>query len=130
VRTYEDVAAYYDVSVCPSSGQCNVSDTLHHRGHAQRNTVHWSPRRLSKPGLRNFLRLVAQTRLLRYAEMNKAMRIYAENVWIDHASRDLRVRFPRRYSESDRAKTRWLESQGQTLTIQAHRWAHRQESQS
>ena len=67
--TYEEVAARYDVRLCPSSDTpgCNATLADHRRGHPTNATIHWSPRRMNVRGLRAFLKLVATTRILRFA---------------------------------------------------------------
>lgn len=128
MKTYDDVAAYFDVAICTSSAFCGVSDKQHVSGYAYNNRIHWAPRRLTRPGLRRFLTLVAQLRLLHYERMNRAMRIYSVNAWVSRIAPGLHVRFPNSYSSSDRAKVRWLESRGMPISAPARRWAHRQET--
>jgi hypothetical protein len=130
VHTYEDVAAYYDLDICPRVGHegCLVATKAEHdQGTVvpRERVIHWTPRRVTRLGLRKFLKVVARTRVLRYYLMNKAMRIYAENVWATKAARELHIRLPRRASSADRRRIRWLVSQGQAVSAPARRWAER-----
>lgn len=128
VRNYEDVAAYFDVHLCDGS-DCVVPIARHKRGAVvlPHRIVHWADRKLTKPGLRRFLKLVAQIRILNYNHQNQAMRLFAENTWAAQAAQALHVRFPARYSTADRAKARWLIATGEPVSAPAYRWAHRQE---
>ncbi len=139
MKDYEDVAAYYDVHLCDGLtpvgerlyGACPLSHAQHKRGVVvlPHRIVHWSGRKLTKPGLRRFLKLVAQIRVHNYNHHNQAMRLFAENTWANAAARVLHVRFPARYSAADRARVRWLIATGEPVSAPAYRWAHRQEKQ-
>lgn len=124
MKTYADVIAYFSVRTCDGC----TEDIDHRTGSVTGSTVHWTPRRLTRPGLRKFLMLVARTRVLRYNQMNRAMQIYAENAWATRASQYLHLRFPRRYSEVDRATVRWLITRGHEVSAPARSWAQRQEN--
>lgn len=127
VKTYEDVAAFFQANLCPSPQMgCSVVQKDHDRGVATYdNVVHWTPRKMTRPGLRKFLKVIARIRVHNYVVMNKAMRIYAENAWTIHAATQLHIRFPTRYSTADRANIRWLMSTGMEVTPVASRWANR-----
>lgn len=129
MRTYQDVAAYFDVTLCasPATPGCHATPAEHQRGKATGQVIHWTPRRMNVRGLRSFLKTLAETRILRFNSLNKAMQIHASATWANAAASQLHVRFPRAYSNADRAKVRWYESQGQAITAIAHRWAHRKE---
>jgi hypothetical protein len=130
VRSFDDVAAYYGLDICPHVGYngCLVATKAEHdRGTVipRERVIHWTPRRMTRLGLRKFLKVVARTRVLRYYLMNKATRIYAENSWATRAARELHIRLPRAASAADRRRVRWLISQGQKVSTPARRWAER-----
>lgn len=132
LHTYTSVADYYGLKICPAVGHdgCLVATKAeHNRGVTlpRERVIHWTPRRLTKMGLRRFLMVISHTRVKGWFLMNHAMQIYAENVWATSAARDLRVRFPTRYSSADRRRLRWLISQGAPVTTPARRWAARKE---
>ena len=122
MRTYEDVAAALSVRICFED-----ADEAHLRGFVGGNTVHWTPRRMTRRGLRNFLMLVAEIRVLRFAERNRAMRIYAANAWATKAAAGLHIRLPRSYAHADRVYMRWLVANGDAVSPAAHRWAYRKD---
>jgi hypothetical protein len=126
--TYEEVATHFEVRLCSSNPGCAYRPVDHQRGVAgSRDTIHWAPRRMNVRGLRIFLTLVAQVRILRYWNLSKPMRIYASATWAQRAASQLHVRFPRRYSQADRTRVLWLISQGHEATPAALRWAARKE---
>lgn len=130
MQTYDDVAAYYDLDICPQVGHngCLVATKAEHdRGTIvpRERVIHWTPRRVTRLGLRKFLKVVARNRVLRYWMSNKAMRIYAENAWATKAARELHVRLPRKAASADRRRVRWLISQGESVSTPARRWAER-----
>lgn len=130
MRTFDDVAAYYDLDICPRVGHngCLVATKAEHdRGTItpRERVIHWTPRRVTRLGLRKFLKVVARTQVLRYWLMNPAMRLYAENAWATNAARELRVRLPRKAASADRHRLRWLISQGHKVSVPARRWAER-----
>jgi len=130
--TYDHVAAHFGVRLCPAFGHdgCIVAPVDHRRGAVMptERVIHWAPRRLSRMGLRRFLKVVARTRLLNYYTMNQAMRIYAENVWATRAAAELHIRLSASLSLRDRLLVRWLASRGAALTPAAQRWAARRPS--
>lgn len=130
VTSYEDVAAYFDVRICPEVGYggCLVATVgEHRRGVAppRERVIHWSPRRFNRLGFRRFLKLIAHVRIQGFYAMNPAMRIYAESTWAQRAAALLHVRFPTHYSDADRRRVRWYMSQGHGVSVQAKRWAER-----
>lgn len=127
MRSYEDVAAYFSVTLCTGC-DWNQGTIDHRKGSVTGDVLHWESRRMTRPGLRKFLLLIASMRILNYHRMNRAMQIYAANTWATRATQYLHVRFPHRYSQTDRATVRWLITQGHDVTEPAHRWAHRQET--
>ena len=138
MKSYADVAAYFDVYLCDGlmpTGErhlyeiCPLSTAQHQRGAVvlPHRLVHWRDRKLTKPGLRRFLKLVAQIRIHNYKNLDTAMRLFAENTWANEAARALHVRFPARYSAADKARARWLIATGEHVSATAYRWAHRQE---
>jgi hypothetical protein len=130
MMTFAQVAAHFGVKICPAIGHegCIVSPVDHQRGGvwpSDRSLVHWSPRRMTRLGLRNFLKVVARTRLLNYYAMNKAMRIYAENAWAAKAAAEIHLRLSRSSSANDRLLVLWYASRGHVITPAAQRWAKR-----
>jgi hypothetical protein len=125
VTSYEDVAAVLSVDLC---AECEFFPIKGHRaGAASGNTIHWAPRRMTRRGLRQFLMLVAEIRVLNFRRLNAAMRVYTRNVWAANAGKLFHVRFPRSYSRVDRYLIRWLISQGAAVSDAAQRWAYRKE---
>lgn len=126
--TYTDLATQLGVKLCQGAwyGEVGTPEPDHIRGWADRRLVHWWPeRRVTKPGLRRFLTLVAATRLHGYQDMNAPMRLYATNAWAVRTARDLHVRIPHRYADEERRRARWLVSKGEPVTPAAKRWAYR-----
>lgn len=125
--TYPELTTHFGVKLCQGNwyGETGAPEPDHVLGFAD-TKVHWYPdRRVTKTGLRRFLLLVAATKLLGYKDMSPAMRLYATNTWATSAAASLHRRLPRRYSDQDRRRARWLISQGQTVTPSARRWASR-----
>jgi len=125
--TYADLATQYGVKLCQGNwyGEVGTPEPDHVRGWADRQVHWWPERRVTKTGLRRFLTLVAATKLHGYKDMSTAMRLYATNVWAVNAAAELHVRIPRRYSDADRRRARWLVAQGAVVTPAARRWANR-----
>lgn len=131
--TYDEVAHHFGLTICPAPGHedCLVATWAEHRNGTvtPRGTqVHWTPRRMTRSGLRRFLKAIARTRVLRFYRLNKPMRIYTENVWAYRAAAELHVRLPAHLSTSDRLLVRWLHTQGATISPAAQRWATRKET--
>jgi hypothetical protein len=127
VRHFTDIAAGLGVRHCPGPGPtCGLTASEHRRGEVRGDVVHWTERGVTRNGLRSFLKLVARTRLLNYRTMNKAMRIYAENMWANHAAMEsFHIRFRSSLSKTDRLQIRWLVGRGMEITDEARRWANR-----
>ncbi len=98
--TYDEIAARVGVRVCPS---CDHGD--HKVGFIYLGRVHWAPRRVVKPGLRRFLKLAAMT-VLGIERMKEPQKTYWTAALADDLAHGLHVRFPRKYSELDRAFVR------------------------
>lgn len=125
--TYPELATYLGAKVCKGNwyGEVGTPEPDHVRGFVD-TRVHWYPdRRVTRTGLRRFLLLVAATQLHGYKDMSPAMRLYATNAWATRIAADLHRRFPRRYSDADRRRARWLIAHGQVVTPAARRWANR-----
>ena len=119
--TYESLAARYGVRVCTGCERGN-----HRLGFTDGGAVHWAPRRIHRPGLRNFLKLTAELMLgLKHAR--EPERTYWKCVIAEDMARTLGVRFPRRYAELDRALVR-ATMIGRTLDEETRtamqRWAY------
>lgn len=127
MRTYADVAAAFNVKLC---GGCDsFTPAQHQEGEARANTVHWTPRRLERRGLRRFLTKVAGIRVLNYNLYSKPMQIYMANAWTTSAAAALHIRFPRSYARNDRLLARGLVVRhGDELTPAAHRWVYRKDN--
>jgi D-mannonate dehydratase len=125
--TYRGLAEQLGVKLCQGNwyGEVGTPEPDHVRGFADRQVHWWPERRVTRTGLRKFLMLVAATKLHGYNDMSPAMRLYATNARAVMLAADLRIRIPRRYADGDRARARWLISQGQVVTPAARRWASR-----
>lgn len=99
--TYEELAKRYTVRICTGCpGGYN-----HKEGGASLDTIHWFPRRVSKPGLRRFLKLAVLI-LLGLNRMPEPQRTYWMASGAEDLARQINVRFPRRYADLDRARVR------------------------
>lgn len=114
--TWDEIATQFDVKRCPA---CDGYDHTH--GAVSTNTVHWADRHLTRHGLRHYLMLIAQLRLIHTEEGWRS--IYAQNVWAISAARQLHVRIPARYSDNDRARVRWLITKDEAVPANVKRWA-------
>lgn len=131
--TYDEIARHYGLTICPAAGHgdCLVATATEHEDGTvvpRETVIHWRPRRMTRSGLRRFLKVVARTRILHYYRLNRAMRIYVANRWAYRAGLEAHVRFPVALSEADRLEVRWLASHGDIVTPVALRWATRKES--
>lgn len=102
--TYAEVAAKLDVPYC---GGCD--DVA--RDGVRDGRIHWRERRLTRPGLRVFLRLVVQVAHPGWAVLPPWRDLYLTNVEITRLATVVGIRLPRRYADNDRARVRWSLSQ-------------------
>jgi len=100
--TYEGLAARFRVRLCPGGDTFN-----HEQGQYDqyRGIIHWRPRRVTKPGLRRFLKLV-MTSMLGLAFFKEPEKTYWAAAGAEDLARQLHVRFPRHYADLDRARVR------------------------
>jgi hypothetical protein len=123
--TYDEAARRFSVKVC---SDCPNGD--HGRGYAQPrlNTIHWRTRRVNKFGLRRFLLLVAQLRLINFDTLSGWERIRASNTWVAQTgAKTLRVRFRRELADADRAEARWLMNRaGAEPSPEMRRWLRKE----
>jgi len=117
-HTYRDLALRYEVEVCFDG--CFRRD--HGRGAIDRQgTIHWSDRRMTRSGLRRFLKLVFDSRPSwpkvsdavvwgRHPDRERtALRIFYEHVFAYRtALHDLGIRLPASLAAADRARVRSL----------------------
>lgn len=104
--TYRELAARYGFELCE---MCDLN--AHEQGHLQGDRIHWRERRVTHSGLRRFLLLLAGPYLVRngFGSPNReAEWIWMRNVWAYNQALDLGYRLPRRLSEVDRARVRYL----------------------
>ncbi len=114
--TWDEIARHFGVTRCDG---CPALD--HVRGQTSFYAVHWYDRRMTKLGLRRYLMLISELRLVYLDE--EYMRIYASNRWAADAARQLHIRIPARYSDNDRARVRWLIEHKQNVPDGVRRWA-------
>jgi hypothetical protein len=122
--TYSEAAYALGFELCAQE-MCNKSTLDHRKGTLRGSTLHWTDRRVTKPGLRRFLMLAASHDI--YSVPRWAL-IWNRNVWVVAAAEKLRVRLPSRYSDEDRAKVAWelRDTHDPTYEQQAAlRWAGR-----
>lgn len=107
--TYSAVAHLLGLRHCGDG-----SDQRHWTGYIEWDEtpcLHWTDRRMTKRGLRTFLKLAARA-LVPDANPGRAERfvaLYWQNVEADRLAQDIGVRFPRDLADPDRAKVRfWL----------------------
>jgi hypothetical protein len=106
--TYSDVASQLGIALC-GTGSCRGIGN-HEQGWTAygMTVIHWRDRRMTRPGLRRFLKLVATAQTIRMRD-ERFVRLWSQNVAADHLARRLGVRFPRSLADPDRAKVRlWL----------------------
>lgn len=113
---WDDVAKRFDVKRCNGCGSSN-----HTKGWTRNGVIHWSDRNVTKMGLRRYLMLIAEARIVR--PDTEWGRLYSYNVWAARASKDLRLRIPARYSDNDRARVRWLITKEVRVPDEVKRWA-------
>lgn len=88
--------------------ECSIGN--HQRGwsNPSRATVHWTDRRVNKLGLRRFLMLVGAIRHSHNRGQPPWQRLYEQNVYAyQRGLSEYHVRFPARFSASDRARVRY-----------------------
>jgi hypothetical protein len=126
--TYEELVAQYSLRVCTGCGRGD-----HEAGFVEVGRFHWRlPRRLTRPGLRRFLRLVAQSQLGIRNDDPEPAKTYWISVMTDALAAGLHVRFPRKYSELDRAFVRAQladhrpKGLDEDTRMRLYRWAMRQ----
>jgi len=109
--TYEEVAGRFGVRLCPDAEgrlHCDLSLPVHDQGMGTMNGyVHWTPRRVTRRGLYNFLRHAVDV------NWGTAGRRYAERLWMRETiayeyARELGIRFPRAWADPTRAHVRGL----------------------
>lgn len=107
--SYTSLAIRYEVDLCTSEDHCGeLSRTAHRRGVVGWGDIHWHERRYTKSGLRRFLILVGQVRLLR-GDRTEAEWIHDLNMFAYRtALHDLGVQLPRHLAAQDRARVRFL----------------------
>lgn len=113
---WDDVAQHFGVKRCATCASGN-----HTTGWTRNGYVHWSDRHVTKLGLRRFLMLIAEARIIR-PETDWG-RLYAYNVWASKAAQDIHIRMPARYSDNDRARVRWLITKDEHVPDAVKRWA-------
>lgn len=113
---WDDVARHFGVKRC---GMCGSGD--HTKGWTRNGLIHWADRNTTKIGLRRFLMLIAEARIIR--PNTEYGRIYSYNIWAARASKELRLRIPARYSDNDRARVRWLITKEEHVPDAIKRWA-------
>jgi hypothetical protein len=132
--TYDEVAKQLEVELCPGGDGCwwetvaitTPARATHRTGFVDgKGVVHWRPRGVSRPGLRNFLKLVAAAKHPELREMSMAARLWRMNVIANELAAKLHVRIARHYSDLDRA---YVREQIDTITDtdtrrQAERWS-------
>jgi hypothetical protein len=101
--TYPEAAYALGFELCPQD-QCRKPDLNHRTGTLVGSTLHWTDRRVTKPGLRRFLLLAASHDIYKQERWEL---IWHRNVWVVGAAAKLKVRIPSRYADEDRAKVAW-----------------------
>lgn len=121
--TFDDVARHFGVRRC---NEC-LSRYNHRAGARVANTIHFADRTFTRAGLRNFLMLVAETRLIVGPE--KWRKVWAYNVWAASVARkELHITIPARLSDADRAYVRWRIQTASDVPTAARTWANRKET--
>lgn len=114
-RTYQEIAKLMEVTLCSLCSLDNCANM-------SSNTVHWHERRVTRPGLRNFLKLVSQLRLV--SGMPEWQALWAQNIWAYRKARyELGVLLPAHLSKRDRARVRYLMDRDSISNPAARRWA-------
>lgn len=111
--TFMEIAEREEVITC-FGFDCPVPKKAHDRGWANISSgiLHWSPRRVTKAGLRRFLLLSAAIRHSHNRGQPKWLQIYEQNAYAARrALSEYHVRLPRHLSLTDRAKVRLLMTQ-------------------
>lgn len=106
VTSYEDVASRFNTRLCDRT--CwETSPSRHETGWSTYLTVHWKPRGMTRRGLFNFLRLVADVQWGLHGKRT-VERLWMRNTLACEYGLDLGVRFPREWADTDRAHVRAL----------------------
>lgn len=99
--TYDEIAARFTLRLCGGCG----AQVNHQAGQYDGLRIHWSPRRVTRPGLRRFLKLAVAS-WLGMTTTPELLKTFWTSYLADVLASELHVRFPRRYSELDRARVR------------------------
>lgn len=132
--TYAEVAQAVGLKLCSGCDAVATSPgrglrNSHVSGWAAYGVVHWKERRVTKPGLRNFLLLAAGQRAYNYRNESPAQQLWTANIWANRQAKELyHIRFPGSATQNDRAAARWRISRGDRVTSIARRWANHKEA--
>lgn len=99
---YPQVAYALGFELC--GDKCRKPELNHAKGALIGSTLHWTDRRVTKPGLRRFLLLAASHD---YYNLPRWEMIWRRNQWAWRAASKLQIRLPSRYADGDRAIVAW-----------------------
>ena len=85
------------------TGECGGQNEDHKRGYARDGTIHWSPRRVTRLGIRKFLMLAAAEAVYGVTDMPLWEYLWSMNAYAIKKARELGLRLPRQYSALDRS---------------------------
>ena len=123
--TYPQIANTLGFELCGDG--CKRPEYNHAKGTLRGSTLHWTDRRVTKPGLRRFIMLAASHDI--YGKNPRWWIIWQRNVWTTQAAAKLKVRLPARYADNDRAKVAWelraAHTDPTSIQAAALRWAGR-----
>lgn len=104
-ETFESIASRLGVLRCESCA--SGTERMHVIGYSTFHHVHWRERAVTRRGLYNFLRFVADVAWGLHGRRD-VERIWMRNVLACEYGRELGVRFPREWADTDRAHVRSL----------------------
>jgi hypothetical protein len=102
--TYPDIAETEGVTLCAT---CWAGDICPAglRAEVDGTTIHWRSRRVTRPGLRNFLKLVMRIHSMAVLPLTEWEALHNENVYAYHAARaKYHVLLPKHLSRQDRVR--------------------------
>lgn len=123
--SYPDMARELDVVLCTG---CGLGEATHQSGKADPSmgVVHWRNRVTTRPGARNFLKLIASIYRSHNRGQPEWLILYEQNMYAARYARRFGFRIPSRLMNEDRATVLWqTRDQALSRTNPAiWRWAH------
>lgn len=117
---YHSVAQRWGVGMCT---WCNGGDHALGWSNPSRGVVHFQERKVSRAGLRRFLKLVASVLKSHNRGQPEWQRLFEQNEWAKSAAHQMGLRIPIHLSAYDRAKAARQTRDLKDLPTGFRRWA-------